>query len=548
VIAAVGRVTRRRRSRPARRGVVLVVVILVVGVAIVVASGMVARSTGDRLQQSGEQRRVQQRIAAFSGLRVTMAALAQDREAILDGRSPLPPPEEEVLWTADGQEWIVRRLPVGPGGATIAAEAGKLDLATVERDQLLATGVLDPETIDAILAARDAAPGRRLPAVEELAAAPGVDPAAVLGPLEDLRIRSAARGESRDVAERVLERLSAGGVETAADLLTVHAVEPSVRRDGRRRIVLPLGRDQDVTAMRRQLEDELVRDVSGGGIGSLLGTLLEGRTRLDRPGAIVAELLRFNVPPEVWGPVLDAFSTEPTDEHVGRLDLNTASAAALRAVPGIDEATAEAIVDAREGLDADERWTITWPVMRGIVEPAAFAAMADRLTTRCFTWRVRVAVGRRSSTAGGDEPLGDLTVFEAVVDLTGSTPRLAELRDVTHLELAAQLVAADLLAAADAAGGVAADEDAFVVEPPAFEPPAFEPPAFDPAIPRPPAAPAPSRGPAPGGLVSEPAAAPARGPDPGPGFSPASPQPPDGWTAPPSPPRRRGARWLGPEG
>ena len=535
--------THHRRSR--RRGVVLVVVILVVGVAILIASGMVARSTGDRLQQSGEQRRVQQRIAAFSGLRVTMAALAEDREAIFDGRSPFPPPEEDVLWAADGEEWIVRRLPLGPDGAIIVAEAGKLDLAAVERDELLATGVLDPETIDAILAARDAAPGRRLPAVEELAAAPGVDPAAVLGPLEDLRTRSAARGESRDVAERVLDRLSAGGVETAADLLTVHAVEPSVRRDGRRRIVIPLGRSEDVAATRQALEDEFARDVSAAGMGSLLGTLLEGRTRLDRPGAIVSELVRFNVPPEVWGPVLDAFSTEPVDEHVGRLDINTAPAAALRAVPGIDEATAEAIVDAREGLDADERWTIAWPVMRGIVEPEAFAAMADRLTTRCFTWRVRVAVGRRSTTGAGDEPLSDLTVLEAVVDLTGPTPRLAELRDVTHLELAASLVAADLLAGGDEAmAALGADADDPVADPVADAS------AFDPAAPTSP--PARRTGPPPGGLVGEPepgpAPAPARDSGGGSDFSPASPQPPGGWTAPPSPPRRRGARWLGPGG
>ncbi len=542
MIAIVRRPRRPRHPRPPRgprrprRGVVLVAVILVVAVSILIASGMVARSTGDRLQLSGEQRRVQQRIAAFSGVRVTMAALAEDREAIFEGRSPLPPPEEDVLWTADGQEWIVRRLPVGPAGETIVAEAGKLDLAVVEREQLLATGVFDPDAVDAILAARDAAAGRRLSAVEELAAAPGVDPGLVLGPLEDLRTRSAADGASRDVGERVLDRLRAGRVETAADLLTVHAVEPAVRRDGRRRIELPLGRDLDAGAVRRDLEQQLAGGTpTGGQEGMVINTLLDGRTRLDRPGAVVSELLRFRMPPETWGPVLDAFSTEPADEHVGRLDLNTASAAALRAIPGIDEPTAEAIVDARDGLDADERWTIAWPVMRGIVEPEAFVAMADRLTTRCFTWRVRVAVGRRSASGGADERLRDVTVLEAVVDLTGPAPRLAELREVTHLELAARLVAADEVDAA--VFGESAEE--FDAADAADAADAFS----APLVPLP----APSAPPA-GGLVGEPEPAPASTRPPGSGFSPASPPPAAGWASPPAPPRRRGARWIGPEG
>jgi hypothetical protein len=416
--------------------VVIVAVIVVVGTVMLIASGMVARATSDRAALAGEERRIQQRVAAWSGVRAMMAALASDRDVILDGGAPFPPADESVLWAEGGNEWIVRLLPIGPAGQRVVAEAGKLDLAAVTADDLLATDVLDPDQVDAILAARDAAPGRRPVAVAELAAAAGVDPETVLGPLEEIRTISAGIGAEQDLADRVLDRLTAGRLDAITDLLTVHAVEPAIQRDGTRRIVLPASWSEEL--------GERLNDRFGDGASTAIRQLYAGGARFERDAEIVRQLVQFQVEPAEWGQYLDALTSDPADEHVGRLDLNTASASALRTLPGLDEETVQAIVDARDGLTEDERWTITWPVVLGLIEPEAFIELADRLTVRCFTWRMRIAVGRRSTEAEADEPLRDVTVLEAVVDLAAPQPRLAELRDVTHLELAARLVLAGL--------------------------------------------------------------------------------------------------------
>lgn len=427
---------RSRRSRRPRRGLVIVAVIVVVGTVMLIASGMVARATSDRAALAGEQRRIQQRVAAWSGVRAMMSALASDRDLILEGGAPLPPVDEAVLWAEGGDEWIVRLLPIGPAGQTVVAEAGKLDLSTVTAIDLLVTDALDPDQVDAILAARDAAPGRRPVAVAELAAAAGVDPETVLGPLEEIRTISAGIGAEQDLADRVLDRLTAGRLDAITDLLTVHAVEPAIQRDGTRRIVLP-------ESWSDELGDRL-NDRFGDGASTAIEQLYAGGTRFEQDAEIVRQLVQFQVEPAEWGQYLDALTSDPADEHVGRLDINTASAAALRTLPGLDEETVQSIIDARNGLSADERWTITWPVVLGLIEPEAFVELADRLTVRCFTWRMRIAVGRRSTDAEADEPLRDVTVLEAVVDLAAPQPRLAELRDVTHLELAARLVLAGL--------------------------------------------------------------------------------------------------------
>jgi len=538
----------RGPRRPQRRGLVIVAVIVVVATVMLIASGMVARAASDRAALAGEERRIQQRIAAWSGVRAMMMAVSADREGILDGLAPASPADEAVLWEAGGQEWIVRLLPLGAAGETIVAEAGKLDLSLVTSEDLLATGVLDPDSADAIIAARDRAAGRRPVAVAELAAARGVDPETVLGPLDEIRTISAGAGLERDVAERVLDRLSAGRLEAITDLLTVHAVEPALQRDGTRRIVLPETWSDEL--------GERLNERFGEGAATSIRQLLEAGVRFDGTAAIVGQLVRFDVPPADWGPFLDALTGDPADESVGRLDLNTASVPALRTLPGMTEEAAQAITDARSGLSAEERWTIAWPVMRGILEPEAFQGMADRLTTRCFTWRMRVAVGRRSLEADPGDPLRDVTVLEAVVDLAAPQPRLAELRDVTHLELAARLLLAardemflagnDELGGADRSSSGSGDGDGAADEPdpgrPAFD---FDDPFVDSPVPEA------TVGFGDGGLVDAPDPASGDESDPMASGTPMSPAPEAGGSGSSSggaAARRRGARWLGPGG
>ena len=94
----------------------------------------------------------------------------------------------------------------------------------------------------------------------------------------------------------------------------------------------------------------------------------------------------------------------------------------------------------RDGLSADDRATIVWPAIEGIVQPEAYNELAGRITTRCWTYRLRLAAGELDP----DEPDGPLTnpvIYEVVIDLSAPRPRVAYLRDITLLQTTALLAA-----------------------------------------------------------------------------------------------------------
>jgi hypothetical protein len=63
-----------------------------------------------------------------------------------------------------------------------------------------------------------------------------------------------------------------------------------------------------------------------------------------------------------------------------------------------------------------------------------FQGIVDSITSRCLQWRVRVEGGSGGIGEEARTPARDRVVLEAVIDLSGERPRLAYLRDVTHLE------------------------------------------------------------------------------------------------------------------
>lgn len=426
---------RPRRPRPTRRGVVLLAVVVVVAVVLLVVAGMQGQATRTRASATTDARRVQQRLAAWAAVQAIMRDLAGERDVLLEGGDPAQPPETFDLWDDAGDVWVARVLPIGPGGARLAPEAARLDLGRITAADLVATGLVDASAADAVLAARGfVRPGAGASIIPaELAAARGVDPELVLGPLDELRIRGAASGDDGDLADRVRARLAGdAGVETLESLLTVHAIEPALQRDGVARIVLQRPWPDGLT--------ERLDERFESGIGRLVESLVSEGLDLSNDGTLVRQLNEAGVEPPEWAPYLDALTTDPSPDHLGRLDINRAPVEALVTLPGIDEDAARLIVDTRASLGDDERWTPAWLVTQDIVSAEAYVAIHDRITTRSFTWRVRVAAGRRVAGADDDAPLRDVTVLEAVIDLGAPEPRIAELRDVSDLQLAAELL------------------------------------------------------------------------------------------------------------
>lgn len=404
------------RPRSPRRGLVLVAVLVVAASAAFIATSLLYLVQSGVAGAAGARDEAQSRLVATSGLRAIVTELNAQREVILEGEAPHLEPEY-VLFEAPGEWGVVRLLPIGPGGERLVAEAGKLDLNEVDAESLVATGLVNTPLADAIVAFRDARV-RPLQSVGELLAVDGMTPEILYGPVDGL------------AGEDVYLDVPSGADATArglADAVTVFAVEPALQRDGRLRINLNV-----------EWSDELARRIDdrfGEGTAGVVKGVIDGGAQLKTDADLHRTLRSLDIPVEDWPEIVDVFTTESGEYHFGRLDLNTASYEALLALPGVTPEQAAQIVETREGLDRELKATPIWPAIEGVLEPAAYERLGGRVTTRCWTWRVRIVAGLLDP----EDPEGTLrhpVTMEAVVDLAGPSPRLAYLRDVSLLETA----------------------------------------------------------------------------------------------------------------
>ena len=125
--------------------------------------------------------------------------------------------------------------------------------------------------------------------------------------------------------------------------------------------------------------------------------------------------------------VLDQFTTRIEYHLPGLINVNTASARVLQAIPEIDEALAEAIVAARVHLRPEQRQTAAWLYQEGLVNADLFKKIAPFLTSRSFQYHLQVV--------GYGLPSGRYRVLEAIIDLAGIQPQITYVRDLTKLGL-----------------------------------------------------------------------------------------------------------------
>ena len=150
--------------------------------------------------------------------------------------------------------------------------------------------------------------------------------------------------------------------------------------------------------------------------------LLEAKTKLPNGKEIASGVGKAELPL-----VLDKFSGT-MDYHLhGLINVNTASAAVLQTLPGVDESLAQTIVSTRKGLRAEQRKTPAWLYEEGILDAAKFKEIAPLLTTRSrqFTFQV----------IGYGVPSGRYRVLEVMIDVAGYEPAVTYLRDITRLGL-----------------------------------------------------------------------------------------------------------------
>lgn len=403
----------------ARRSFVILSVLVIVTSVLLLVTGLIFIAQAEAAGAAAVHRGVQARGLGWSGIQVVMSQLSEQRDRVLDGEA-LELDEEYTIYETGGRLGVVRLLPLTVAGEVLVAEAGRLDLNHVDAETLTATELVDSETAAAIVRTRSGL-GRPFQSVAELLEVPGVTPQLLYGPLEDLA----------DIGTAILD--AGPGAEDEprglADVVTVYGHGPAIQRSGTRRIHLDVPYSEDLG---RRCDDRF-----GRGTSAIIKAVLENGS-LTEERQLIEAFAQQDTPPEDWPDLVDALTAEPGSMHFGRLDLNTASFDALRAMQGIDPAQAQQIVDARTGMSPEDRATIAWPVIEGIFTPEAYAPLADSLTTRSWTYRVRVEAGEVNADEP-DGPLDDAVVWEAVIDLSDGAPRVAYLRDVSLLTTAARL-------------------------------------------------------------------------------------------------------------
>jgi hypothetical protein len=353
------------------------------------------------------------RALARSGLSAIAAELDRQRRTILRGEAPDLEPQYTVFDDGD-HLGVVRLLPVGLRGELLVSEAGKLDLNLIDDTAtLVATGLVLPDLAEEIIRHRDEALGRPFQSELELLGVPGMTPEILYGELS----RLIDRGDDW-LGE------APGMTPGLVDVLTVYSVEPALQENGKLRINLNVEWSEEL--------EERVADRFGDEIAGGLKQIFDQGVRFDSERRMFELLRFFQVAPEEWHEPTDSFTTERGQHHRGRLDLNRAPYEALRALPGIEFEQAAQLASAQESLTSEERKSVAWPLMLGVLEPEQMDGLGGAITTRSWTWRVRFEAGMVSAGDPDGELEGRVT-YEAVIDLASPRPRIAYLRDITLL-------------------------------------------------------------------------------------------------------------------
>lgn len=422
----------------ARRGAVLLGVLVVVTIGAYSGTTLVLSAQGEAEATDAALRRDQARALALAGVRAAMAELSEQRESLLRGSDP-ELTARWVLFTDElGREGVVRLAVLEEeGGGVALGEPARLDLNAASEEMLARLPGVGPTLAGRIVEAR----GSGFASVEELLEVEGVTPSLLYG--------EAGEGVASPAGAEGFEVFSSGAGWRLADLLTVFSFEPNVqmglddeRYAGELRVNLDVPWSEELGGA---IEDRFGREAAMG----LQAMMTQQNQRFARDADVCAVLSRLaSGRYELWSQVLDVVTTSDDLFRRGRVDVNRAPAAVLAAIPGLDEETAERIVSVREGLDAQQRRSVVWPLEQGVVEEAQFVQAADWLCTRSLQWRVRVEAGLapppdravgEGGPFGGAERLADRVVLEVVIDAASSRARLAYLRDLTLMDVARRL-------------------------------------------------------------------------------------------------------------
>jgi DNA uptake protein ComE-like DNA-binding protein len=409
---------------------VLPTVLVIMTIALLVGTGMLFLTQAEASGMAASRQLAQSRLTAWSGVQAAMNGLHAQRRALLESRVPSLD-DQYVLYDLDDRLGVARLLPLNAAGDRVLPENIKLDLNAATAEMLAATGLIDEQLARAVIAFRDGPARGAFQSEADLLRVPGMTSEILYGAPEALRTEVAA-GNGSDTEARTRGSMLDRVPSALADVVTVYGYEPALQRSGKLRINVNVPWSDELGRRIAQRWDE--------GAAQLLKQIFDNGTTFDSEAKFFQVLRSFGVDPAEWPDVIDALTSDSTQYHFGRVNINYAPHEVLAALPGLNDELAAQLVQARDSLTDEERNTVCWPAIEQIVPPEAYDLLAGRITTRSWTFRVRIAAGE----VNADEPEGPLehaVVYEAVIDLAAPRARVAYLRDVTMMDVAVALAA-----------------------------------------------------------------------------------------------------------
>lgn len=440
-------VTHRAARNP---GFVLVGVLIVVMLLSMIALSLMFRMRSEETAAATGSSAEQGWAAAMSGVREAMRLAAEVQPGDTSWMDAPERFKDRVLHDDGAEEWRWTIYSPNPEGGIrfgLTDEASKLNLNSATTSMVSRLPGMKASLTDALLDFLDADDVPRpegaeqeyydalpqpyrihngpLATVEQLLLVRGFTPAILLG--EDANRNSSLDPNEDDGDERDPPDDADGRLQTGLlPLLTVYSQEPNTDRAGGPRFNLntPGAALTDTNG----LPPAFIAFVTELGASQSVvldpSELLEATLPLKGPDG-QERSVPSGIGKDSLATVLDRFTGQAEPRLVGRINVNTAPAAVLQLVPGIDNALAESILSARRNLPAERRASVAWIHVENLVEAEKFREIAPFLTTRSLQFRFNV-LGYASRS-------GRFRVLEAVIDAASRPVRLVYLRDLTRL-------------------------------------------------------------------------------------------------------------------
>ncbi|MBS3821830.1 MAG: hypothetical protein GVY16_07375 [Planctomycetes bacterium] len=466
--------SRARRDANGRRGTVLAITLMIVALMTMTAAAMLFRTTAEVTGAAAGRRGEQARLAAMSGIRQAISILDAPADTPVDiVDNPDLFQNQRVADHGTAAWYFTVFAPAAEATDAVRYglidEAGKININTADEETLANLG-LDAERVACLLDWRDRdheprsdgaeqayyASLQPIPyrtkngpviTLEELLLVKGFDASVIVG--EDANVNGLLDANEDDGNESFPPDDADGQLDRGlAAVATPISYERNMSVDGRPRININ-GEESELRklASETSLPEQTVE---------FIRTVRKAGERFAHPAQLLE--MRATVPADAVGgdersrrrgrgsrrgpenvtvtsgvgtrelpEVLDRLTTRSGGSKTkvpGLVNVNTASANVLAALPEISDNTARQIVDLRDSIADEQKQTPAWLYAEGLLDADRFRQVAPRLTARSFQYRVR--------SVGFAWPGGQFRVVEAVIDLAGERPRIMYLRDLTR--------------------------------------------------------------------------------------------------------------------